>query len=243
MANSHPGLSGSQLGRTSPQRRHSSKTSEQSQSLSESSASQRTSVHRPHRHVVGGGHGRLGARNTSIGKNLNKLTKITAAAHDGHQAPKNHPVPRFGDTSFPSSPRSANAVKRHSSAFPMPRNTSLSALKKNHSSGHLSRHGTSKNVSKTTRGHRRRAQSEQSDQSQQSRPPSPEHTMVRFDLGDEQAQPPDEDEWTEASASQSPLASRSHTRLNSISNDGYVNPSGRAGSWHLQISNEKKKRS
>jgi hypothetical protein len=182
----------------------------------------------------------LGARNTSISKNLNKLTKITAAAHDGHQTPKNHPVPRFGDASLPSSPRSANAVKRYSSAFPMPRNTSLSALKKNHSSGHLPRHGSSKNVNKAKRGHSRRTQSEQSDQSQQSQQPSPEHAMVRFDLGDEQVQPPDEDEWTEASASQSPLASRSYTRLNSITNDRYVNARGRAGSWHLQ---REKKRS
>ena len=65
--------------------------------------------------------------------------------------------------------------------------------------------------------------------------------MVRFDLDDEQVQPLGEDEWTEASASQSPLVSRSHTRLNSITNDGYVNLSGGAGSWHLQIPNEEKK--
>lgn len=64
--------------------------------------------------------------------------------------------------------------------------------------------------------------------------------MVRFDLGDEQVQPPGEDEWTEASASQSPRTSRSHTRLNSITDDGYVNLSDGANSRGLQIPGEEK---
>jgi hypothetical protein len=64
--------------------------------------------------------------------------------------------------------------------------------------------------------------------------------MVRFDLGDEQAQPPGEDEWTEASAEQSPHTSRSHTRLNSITDDGYVKLSDGASSWGLQIPGEEK---
>lgn len=250
MANSHSDLSGSQPGRLSLSRRHSSKPPEASQSLSEGSGSNRTGAHRPQRHIVGGAHNRLGARNTSIGKNLNKLAKATAAAHDGAQASKNYTTSRFGDMSLPSSPRSAHAIKRHSSAFPMPRNTSHSALRKNQSSGHLPRHGSSKSITKTTRGHTRRNRSQQSDQSQHSQPPSseppetPQPPMVRFDLGDEETQARGEEEWTEASASQSPHTSRSHsashTRVNSIADDGYVNPAGEAGSQRIQIPSEGK---
>lgn len=234
MADSQPDLSGDEPRRPSLSRRHSSKTSEVSQSLSEGSGSQRTGPYKPQRHVVGAAHGRLGARNTSFGKNLNKLNKATAAAQDGTQAPKTHNRSKSGDTSLPGSPRPANAVKRNSSTFVIPRNSSHSALKKNYSSGHLPRHGPSKNIMKTARVQTKRTRSGQSDQSPQTQsqpaspdaPEPPQHPVVRFNLGDDELQAPGEDEWTEESASQSPLTSRtqsaSHTRSNSVQIHGYV---------------------
>jgi len=224
-------LSGDQSTRPSFSRRHSSKTSEVSQSLSEGSSSHKAGAYKPQRHVVGGTHGRLGARNTSIGKNLNKLPKV--AAQDGQQT-KPHTRSRSGDSSLPSSPRMTHTVKRNSSAFVIPRTSSHTALKKNHSSGHLPRQGSSKNIMKAARSSNKRTNSGRSDQTQQnqSQPPSPDvpdipqQPMVRFDLGDDEPQAPGEEEWTEDSASQSPHTSRSqsasHTRSNSVQVDGYV---------------------
>lgn len=230
MPDSQPDLTEDEPRRPSVPRRHSSKTSEVSQSLSEGSASHRTGAHKPQRHVVGTTHGRLGARNTSFGKNLNKLTKAAAAAHDAAQTSKPQNRSKSGDASLPSSP---HAVKRNASTFVIPGNTSHSALKKNNSSGHLPRQGSSKNIMKSTRVQTKRTRSDQSDQSQQSQPTSPDepempqHPMVRFDLGDDGPQAPGDDEWTEDSASQSPHTSRSqsalHTRSNSVQVDGYVN--------------------
>ena len=225
-------LSSDQSVRPSFARRHSSKTSEVSQSLSEGSSSHRTGAYKPQRHVVGATHGRLGARNTSIGKNLNKLTK--AAAQDAQQTPRTHTRSKSGESSLPGSPRPSHPVKRNSSAFVIPRTSSHTALKKNHSSGHLPRHGSSKNMNKTGRTPNKRSHSGRSDQSQQSPPASPDAPdvqqppTVRFDLGDDEPQAPGEEEWTEDSASQSPHTSRSqsatHTRSNSMQVDGYVLP-------------------
>lgn len=232
MPDSQPDLREDLPSRPSVPRRHSSKASEVSQSLSESSGSHRTAGYKPQRHVVWATHGRLGARNTSVGKNLNKLTKTAATAQDATQSSKTHNRSKSGDTSPPGSPRPAHAVKRNASAFVIPRNTSHSALKKNHSSGHLPQQGSSKNIMKSARVQTKRTRSSQSDQSQQSELPSPvapdipQHPMVRFDLGDDEPQAPGDDEWTEDSASQSPHTSRSHsaahTRSNSVQVDGYV---------------------
>ncbi|KAF2421162.1 hypothetical protein EJ08DRAFT_597680 [Tothia fuscella] len=221
----------SQARRPAAVMRHSSASSQISQSPSEPSSSHRgPGLHKSQRHVVGHhGHSRLGAtRNASFGKNLNKL-KALAPANDGatpsSATNKQHKRNTSGDSingSFSNSPRPA--IKRNASAFVVPRNTSHSALKKNHSSGHLSRHASSKNVMKTAR--HQAAPLNKRTRSSRSSPPEAPHPTVRFALGDKGGhgeEPEHEDnEWTEESASASPHTTRSSTpaRQNSVTAEG-----------------------
>lgn len=223
-------LQQSQQRRPQPVQRQSSSSSQISQSPSDPSSSHRQGHYKPQRHVVG--HGRMGAssRNSSS-KNLAKLTKVTPANDATHASitQRHHTRNRSGELleSASSSPRPN--IKRNASAFVV-RNQPHSALKKNFSSGHLPRHGSSKNIMKTARhppALTKRTVSNRSDHSEQSRdsePPSPAHPTVRFALGDgDEVGPTDGDgEWTEESASASPHTTRSSTpaRLNSIVSQG-----------------------
>jgi hypothetical protein len=209
--------------RRPPVARHPSASSQISQSPSEPSTSHRQGAYKPQRHVVG--HGRLaGSRNTSV-KNLSKLTKLHPAndGSTGTPTTKHHTRTKSGDSlvnASSSSPRPT--VKRNASAFVVPRTASHSALKKNFSSGHLPRHGSSKNIMKSARSQApamtKRTRSHRSDRSEQSEPDQAPHPTVRFALGDEVG-PGDEqgdethdgDEWTEESASASPHTTRSST--------------------------------
>ena len=197
-----------------------------SHSLSEASPSHR-SQYKPQRHVVGGGHSRLGLRNTSIGKNLNKLPSKQDAAAVAAPSSRTHTRSKSSELATSSSPgRQSNAVKRNAT-FVVPRNTSHTALKKNTSSSHLPRHGSSKNIMKQARHQApttKRTRSNRSDRSQKSEStepassPEPVHPTVRFDLGgEEQAAGEDEGAWE--STSQSPTTTRSHTRQSSVAGD------------------------
>lgn len=123
-------------------------------------------------------------------------------------------------------------MKRNASGFVVPRTSTHSALKKNHSDRHLPRHGSSKNVNKAGRPSApmmRRTQSsksnnsEKSNKSQKSTGDRHGQPTVRFDLGDEESAQTNEsenngedgDEWTD-STSLSPNTTRDHTRNNSV---------------------------
>jgi hypothetical protein len=219
--------------RRPPVARHPSTSSQISQSPSEPSTSHRQGAYKPQRHVVG--HGRLaGSRNTSV-KNLSKLTKLHPAndGSTGTPTARHHTRTKSGDSpvnASSSSPRPT--VKRNASAFAVTRTASHSALKKTYSSGHLPRHGSSKNIMKSAKHQAppmtKRTRSHRSDHSEQSEP-EPPHPTVRFALGDEVG-PGDEqedeahegDEWTEESASASPHTTRSSTpaRQSSITAEG-----------------------
>ncbi|KAF2837562.1 hypothetical protein M501DRAFT_914218, partial [Patellaria atrata CBS 101060] len=220
----------SQPNRPHPVARNSSTSSSQSQSPSDApapSTSQRQIQFKPQRHVVGGhGHGRLGPRNTSFGKNLNKLNKLTQAqAGEAAAAAARHHRRSLSGNETPTSTTPAQRPalgKRNASAMTISKNMSQTALRKNNSSGHLPRQGAPKGVIKATksevtlakRSHRRAAKSKSRDHS-----PEPAHPTVHFALGDEEHQEEsheNENEWTEDSASQSPATTRDNTRQNSV---------------------------
>jgi hypothetical protein len=158
----------------------------------------------------------MGPRNTSFGKNLNKLNKLTQAhGGDGAAGAKHHRRSHSGNsTSNPSSPRPS--FKRNASTVGIVRNNphihTHAALKKNLSSGHLSRQGSSKNMLKVGKSD---AVPPKRSLAHPGKPRhSPEdHPTVHFDIGNEEAQ---DDAWTEESASQSPTTTRSNTRQNSV---------------------------
>lgn len=176
----------------------------------------------------------LGARVTSFGKNLNKLAtqqqhEILAAQAAATQQSTKPAYRRSVSNSLTSptstSPRPSLAVRRNASAYAIARAAPSSALKKNHSSGHLPRHATSKNPGKVGGGRggpppMKRTQSSKSHtQKSPIEPPAQQHHTVRFDMGDDLAPGDEEDDdnaWTEDSTSVSPVTTRDHTRHNSI---------------------------
>ncbi|KAJ9661583.1 hypothetical protein H2201_006439 [Coniosporium apollinis] len=106
-------------------------------------------------------------------------------------------------------------MQRHASTTGIIRNRSHTALRKNHSSGHLSRTGSHKNVTKAAKADSKRSHAHPA--KRHSSPDiAPAHPTVRFDVGDEEGvDDGNDDGWTEESASQSPTTTRSHTRQNS----------------------------
>ncbi|KAF2732557.1 hypothetical protein EJ04DRAFT_513828 [Polyplosphaeria fusca] len=202
----------SQTRRPQPMQRQSSTSSQLSQSPSD--AHSKTTPHRAQRHHVVG-QSRM-QRNTSLGKNLNKLSKLTQAhAGDGNTA-KHHRRSLSGNsTSVPSSPRPA--FKRNASSGGIVRGANHPHahpnIRKNHSSGHLSRQGTSKQILKSSKSEIAPPKKSLAHPGH-SRDHSPDpHPTVHFDIGDVEG--PD-DGWTEESASQSPTTTRSNTRSNSV---------------------------
>jgi hypothetical protein len=173
---------------------------------------QRPAQHKAQRHHVVG---QRVQRNLSTGKNLNKLNKAAQQVQQAQQAvekeARHHRRTQSGNSvSAPSSPRpgfkrnaSSGAVVRINQAH------AQAALRKNHSSGHLSRQGQPKTPAK------------KSPAAPRSRPASPKeaHPAVHFDVGSEDDEDDEEggdDGWTEESASQSPTTTRDNTRSNSV---------------------------
>jgi hypothetical protein len=164
-------------------------------------------------HVVG----QRVQRNSST-KNLTKLNKAAQQMQQIQQAAekeaRHHRRSQSGNSvSAPSSPRPG--FKRNASSGGVVRvahQTHTQAnLRKNHSSGQLSRQGQAKHAVKAV------APLKKSLAQPKSRQASPaEHPAVHFDMGSEDEDEGDGDGWTEESASQSPTTTRSNTRSNSV---------------------------
>ena len=197
--------------------RHPSTSSYISQSPSDGhSSSHRAGPHKPQRHIVG--QSRVGPRNASFGKNLNKLNKLTQThGGDGTAVAKHHRRSHSGNsTSTPTSPRSG--AKRNASTVGIVKNSSHTVIRKNHSSGHLPRQGSTKNMLKTTKSEiapPKRSLAQPGKARHQS--PDVPHPTVHFDIGNEEGHEEGHDDaWTEESASQSPTTTRSNTCSNSV---------------------------
>ncbi|KAF2713969.1 hypothetical protein K504DRAFT_399619 [Pleomassaria siparia CBS 279.74] len=207
--------------------RQSSTSPQVSQSPPEGVHHKPTSHKTQRQHVVGTARVQ---RNASAGKNLNKLNKT--AAGDSNAA-KHHRRSHSGNsTSAPSSPRPG--FKRNASSGGIVRvanhTHTHTALRKNHSSGHLARLGSSKNMLKSSKSEVAPARKTMAQQGR-SRQSSPEdHPTVHFDVGDVDDNDDDDDDdehddgWTEESASQSPTTTRSNTRANTRSNSVILDP-------------------
>jgi len=164
-------------------------------------------------HVVG----QRVQRNPST-KNLTKLNKATQQMQQMQQAAekeaRQHRRTQSGNSvSAPSSPRPG--FKRNASSGGVVRVAhqahTQANLRKNHSSGQLSRQGQAKHAVKAV------APSKKSLAQPKSRQASPgEHAAVHFDMGSDDDEEGDGDGWTEESASQSPTTTRSNTRSNSV---------------------------
>ncbi|KAL9623601.1 MAG: hypothetical protein Q9160_002057 [Pyrenula sp. 1 TL-2023] len=109
-----------------------------------SSSGKQVKLHRPH--IVGQ---RSHGRNTSYGKNLNKLPKINSTqVLTAEGAVRNLPRRRSGpSTSPPTSPK-VNVNKRNSSYVSLKKNNSHTALKKNHSATALARNSSATHLKK-----------------------------------------------------------------------------------------------
>lgn len=198
--------------------RQSSSQSHISQSPSEG-GHQRSAHHKTQRHHVVG---QRVQRNTSFGKNLNKLNKAEKQAQQAQQGAENtgrhHRRSQSGNSvSAPSSPHTRPGFKRHASSGAIVRANQAQVtanLRRNQSSGNLPpRQGHVKHALKSKGGDAlsRRALATPN----RSRQASPEpHAGVHFDLANEEEG--DEGGWTEESASQSPTTTRSNTRSNSV---------------------------
>lgn len=205
--------------------RQSSSQSHLSQSPSD--GHQRTHHKAQRHHVVG----QRVARNASVGKNLNKLSKAAQAAQLAQQVhaaadntARHHRRSQSGASiSAPSSPRPS--FKRNASSGGIVRANhqahTQANLRKNHSSGHLARQGHAKHALKASKSDIAPPKRSLANPNR-SRPSSPEpHAAVHFDVGDEDEDDEGdaeggEDGWTEESASQSPTTTRSNTRSNSV---------------------------
>ena len=177
-----------------------------------SSSAQR---HRPQRHVVG--QGRLGPRVPSYGKNVNKLQRAA-------QPRPTEPI---------ASPK-ASHIKRNSSELHGNREWSSTNLRKNHSETSLKKNRSSGHLTKLARpaaprmfakiSHKRPTRAHRSSSTTIHAPQGPPNPTVRFALGHEDEEGPEEDDpgsqedasWTNESASQSPCTSRSNTRPSSV---------------------------
>ncbi|KAH7070123.1 hypothetical protein FB567DRAFT_456291 [Paraphoma chrysanthemicola] len=197
----------------------------QSSAQSHVSQSPSETHHRPAQHKAQRHHvvGQRVQRNTSFGKNLNKLNKAAQQMQQAQQAQqaadkdaRHHRRSQSGNSvSAPSSPRPS--FKRNASSGGIVRAANQATkevhLRKNHSSGHLARHGQPKHALKSSRSEI--APPKKSLAHPRSRQASPEaHPSVHFDVGDEEEA--GDDGWTEESASQSPTTTRSNTRSNSV---------------------------
>ncbi|KAG8628715.1 hypothetical protein KVT40_002580 [Elsinoe batatas] len=179
--------------------------------------------HKHQRHVVG--HGRLGARNPSVGRNLSKINILAANSDEGSRKDSN------ATSISPRHPRPG--MKRNQSLALMPKNASHTGLRKNHSSGHLVRNSSAKHLSRSHKSEYNRTNSSHSDKKtkrKNSPAPNGRQAAVHFDMGDDDDDDDAEemegvdDGWTEESASQSPSTTRDNTRSNTRNNSVILDP-------------------
>lgn len=191
-------------------------------------SSSATKQQRPAKHVVGTN--RLGSRNPSFGKNLNKLQKLTSTR------------PTEADPTSPSKP---SHVKRNSSNVHLDRVASSTALRKNHSETSLKKNRSSGQLTKLTRPPSSRNVASKASKSKHRRsrtslsniqvPEGPANPTVRFDLGHEDEAEAGEDDEEEVSDgdggswaytdSRSPSTTRNSTRRNSLSSQHHPDQS------------------
>ncbi|KAG9523106.1 hypothetical protein KCV07_g2773, partial [Aureobasidium melanogenum] len=219
--------------------RHSSTSSHVSQSPSDSATKghHKSAHHKPQRHVVSH-HNRMGSRNPSFHRSL---SKIKIAQHDSRQHDDDEPpTPKAKQqasvasqsTLVPPSPSRPN-MRRNNTSVHLPRTHSHAGLKKNLSSGQLSRAAAGKTTAhgRTTTQHQRpdirRAHTQPY---KRSKSPAPKAGKVSFDVGDDDDDDDGEemegvdDQWTEESASASPSTTRDNTRNNTRQNSVVLDP-------------------
>ncbi|CAD0107933.1 unnamed protein product [Aureobasidium uvarum] len=219
--------------------RHSSTSSHVSQSPSDSTtkAHHKPAHHKPQRHVVSH-HNRMGSRNPSFHRSLSKIKiqQHDSRQHDDDEPPtpkaKQQASVASQSTLVPPSPARPN-MKRNNTSVHLPRNHSHTGLKKNLSSGQLSRLTAGKTTShgRTTSQHQRpdirRAHTQPY---KRSKSPAPKASQVAFDVGDDDDDDDGEemegvdDQWTEESASASPNTTRDNTRNNTRQNSVVLDP-------------------
>ncbi|MCJ1484871.1 hypothetical protein MMC06_005044 [Schaereria dolodes] len=162
------------------------------------SAPHKANAHKPHK--THSSHGRLPhTRNPSYGKNLNKLTKLTAAyGGDGATLPRVHSKSKIHT---PSTSPSTQHVKRNSSNVSLPRAGSKVSVKRNSSNLSLKRNGSGHQLGKSARPETplRRSHSHRKDISELN-----SRSTAKFTVGNEDQ----DEEWTEESNSQSPSTTR-----------------------------------
>ncbi|KAI9835910.1 MAG: hypothetical protein M1819_001808 [Sarea resinae] len=176
------------------------------------STSHKSTQLRPHRqHVVGhsrGGH----SRNPSLGKNLNKLTKLTQVhSGDGLTAGRHHrrshsatsprlgPLKRIGSDGSLYKDPSAASLKPSSSTTSLKKDNSHAILKRVGSTGEALRSAKSEGkLSRPTSSHSKKSLGNR-------------RTSVHFDVGSEGQ----DDAWTEDSNPQSPALTRKSSILSS----------------------------
>ncbi|KAI4856243.1 hypothetical protein E4T45_02301, partial [Aureobasidium sp. EXF-8846] len=231
--------------------RHSSNSSHVSQSPSDSTTKGHHKPHKSQRHVVSH-HNRMGSRNPSFHRTLSKV-KIAQHDHRQHDDDDPPPTPKqkqqasvaSQSTLVPPSPIRPN-MKRNNTSVHLPRNHSHAALKKNLSSGQLSR----VTAGKTTVHARTAAQHSRPDirrahtgPVKRSKSPAPKPARQSFDVGDDDDDDDDdddveemegvEDQWTEESASASPSTTRDNTQANTRQNSVVLDPKLNPYARHL----------
>ncbi|KAI5246989.1 hypothetical protein E4T42_06133 [Aureobasidium subglaciale] len=219
--------------------RHSSTSSHVSHSPGDSThkVNHKPAHHKPQRHVVSH-HNRMGSRNPSFHRSL---SKIKIQQHDQRQQDDDEPpTPRTKQqasvasqsTFVPQSPSRPN-MKRNNTSIHLPRTHSHAGLKKNLSSGQLSRLGAGKSIAhgRNTSQHQRPDMRRANTQPvKRSKSPAPKVSQVQFDVGNDDDDDDGEemegvdDQWTEESASASPNTTRDNTRNNTRQNSVVLDP-------------------
>jgi hypothetical protein len=218
--------------------RHSSTSSHVSQSPSDSTTKAHHKSHKSQRHVVSH-HNRMGSRNPSFHRTLSKIkiTQHDQRQHDDDEPPtpkqKQQASVASQSTLVPPSPARPN-MKRNNTSVHLPRNHSHATLKKNLSSGQLSRVTAGKTTvhARTTAQHSRpEIRRAHTQPLKRSKSPAPKRQS--FDVGDDDDDDDDddveemegvEDQWTEESASASPSTTRDNTRSNTRQNSVVLDP-------------------
>ena len=171
--------------------------SRESPSGGQTLTSHKGSSHKPQKtHAVGHGHHPHG-RVPSYGKNLNKLSKLgSARPGDGHARTSNHSSTKV--YTMATSPAAQN-MKRSSSGSSLPRTGSKVSVKRNSSNLSQKRNGSSTKLGKPTKSQ------PLSHLRHDSANDVPLQGKATFSVGGQ------DEEWTEASSSQSPTTTRQNS--------------------------------
>lgn len=153
-------------------------------------------------HAAGGHHRHSHGRVSSHGKNLNKLSKL-ASVHPPDASPQ---LKGNGDVTSPltSPTTSTTPIKQNSSNISLSRTGSKMSFKKNASNSSFKHNGSAAKLAQLGKSHHRPHPRNGSGQHTSSK------AKAQFSVGSDD----DDEEWVEASSSQSPITSR-HSPNNS----------------------------